>query len=84
MSRKRRRGPALVNIPFGPNTRPGAVYLEGEFPEFRLRCTVRGCGWKATEEFYLDAQRLGHAHAAGHQSGRVSRGCRSCCHSRRG
>ena len=58
---------ALVCIPSGPNTRSGAVRLEGEFPEFRLRCTVRKCGWKAAEEFYADAQRAGFAHAAEHQ-----------------
>ena len=67
MARRRRKGkPALVYIPSGPNSRSGAVYLEGDFPEFKLRCTVRGCRWRATEAFYVDAQRMGFAHAAEH------------------
>ena len=66
MSRYRRR-PPIVNIPSGPNTGSGAVYLEGEFPAFRLRCTVRGCGWRATEQWHHDAQRIAYAHAAEHQ-----------------
>ena len=66
MSRYRRR-PPIVNIPSGPNTGSGAVYLEGEFPAFRLRCTVRGCRWRATEEWHHDAQVVAFAHAAEHQ-----------------
>lgn len=37
----------LVHIPTSDrNGWPGEVKLDGEFPSFSLRCTVRGCGWK--------------------------------------
>ena len=66
MSRKKRRGRALANIPSGPNTGSGAIYMEGDCPEICLRCTVKRCGWKTTEQFYHDAQVVAHSHAAGH------------------
>ena len=64
--RRRGRGPALISIQSSEVTGSGAVYLEGQFPEFRLLCTVRGCRWRAVEVFHADAQALGFSHAAGH------------------
>ena len=51
----------VVNIPD-----QGVVVMTGETGAFRLRCTVKGCKFRALRKWYVIAQTLGFAHAAVH------------------
>ena len=66
MARKR-VGKMLVNIPSSENTGSGRVDLYGSVLNFRLRCTVKRCGWRQLERFYASAQQAAFSHAGQHQ-----------------
>ena len=48
------------------NAWPGEVRVKGDVPFFKLRCTVRGCGWRREVTTYATAQRLAFSHAGPH------------------
>ena len=50
------------------NAWPGEVRVKGSSPSFKLRCTVRGCGWKQEVRFYATAQSMAFAHAGPHST----------------
>lgn len=69
MNTKRAKEKTLVYIQASDrNAWPGEVRVKGSPPSFRLRCTVRGCGWKRVVKLYATAQAVAFAHAGPHRS----------------
>ena len=69
MNTKRPKEKTLVYIQTSDyNARPGEVKLSGDAPNFRLRCTVHGRGWRREVKLYATAQAVAFAHAGPHRS----------------
>ena len=50
------------------NAWPGEVKVKGSVPSFKLRCTVKVCGWKREVKLYAMAQSVAFAHAGPHST----------------